>query len=366
VKQIICLSNEPWSSSPGRTQQLISRLKDTQVLFFSPAAQTEGHKCPFCGDDKGRKVRANVTVYPLPQTRHPVDERHHYFFHAVQRKLSRFIGEKAARHRFTSPLLWTTHPRQVHLLDLLDYDSLVYDCDRTWDDLSPAWEGSLAHAADVVFAASPQLRERLSPCSGNIALLPNGVNYPLFSGDAAAPRDPLPRVRGPILGWAGTISPALDLSPLLFAAQTRPDWVFLLLGRQEDNPWLPYLRHLPNVLLPGSCSLDQVPDWLYRCDVLLDFLRRDQPYSDAVPTRLYEYLSTGKPIVTMLWPDQVELFPDVVYAAHTQEEFVTLCAHALAEDPSFVSQRRRAYGRNAAWPLRAGEVSRILRTAGLL
>ena len=44
------------------------------------------------------------------------------------------------------------------------------------DYLPPAWEGSLASAADVVFAASPELAERLSPCSGNIALLPNGVD----------------------------------------------------------------------------------------------------------------------------------------------------------------------------------------------
>jgi hypothetical protein len=98
----------------------------------------------------------------------------------------------------------------------------------------------------------------------------------------------------------------------------------------------------------------------------MDFLHRDQPYSDAVSPRLYEYLSTGKPIVSMLWPDQVELFPDVIYGAHSQEEFVTLCDHALAEAPGFVSQRRRAYGEAASWPLRAGEVSRILQTAGLL
>lgn len=37
MKQIICLSEEPWSASPGRTQQLVSRLKNTQVLYFSPA-----------------------------------------------------------------------------------------------------------------------------------------------------------------------------------------------------------------------------------------------------------------------------------------------------------------------------------------
>ena len=38
VKQILCLSNQPWSTSPGRTQQLISRLRDTQILYFCPAS----------------------------------------------------------------------------------------------------------------------------------------------------------------------------------------------------------------------------------------------------------------------------------------------------------------------------------------
>ena len=35
MKQIICLSNEPWSASPGRTQQLLSRLKDAGVRVFT-------------------------------------------------------------------------------------------------------------------------------------------------------------------------------------------------------------------------------------------------------------------------------------------------------------------------------------------
>ena len=358
MKQILCLSNEPWSSSPGRTQQLISRLRDTQVLYFSPARRGPGQD--------GRKVRPNVTAYSLPPLL-PVPERCAPLFQLERRRLGRFIAGRAARHRFRAPLLWTTSPEHVHLLDHLSYDGLVYDCDREWEGLPPIWEGSLAQAADVVFAASPQLRDRLSPCSSNIALLPNGVNYPLFSGQGNAARpDPIPRARGPLLGWTGTIRPDLDLSPLLYAALARPDWTFVLLGPQEDNHLLPRLRRLPNVLLPGPCPLSEVPDWLFRCQVLLNFLREDRPYDDVVSTRLYEYLSTGKPIVSMLWPDQVELFPDVVYAAHSEEEFLTMCQHALAEAPGFVSQRRRDHGAAAAWSSHSSQVARILSTAGLL
>lgn len=363
MKQILCLSNDPWSSCPGRTQQLISRLKDTQILYFFPTTQDPR----WIFQQKSRQVRPNVTVCPLPSRLLPVDERYGYLFRLGQHRLGRFVTEQAARHRFREPLLWTTNPEQVHLLDLLHYDGLVYDCDRVWDGLPPMWEGCLANAADVVFAASAQLCDRLSPCSPNIALLPNGANYPLFSNENASPRpDPLPQVSGPVLGWAGTIHEELDLSPLLYAALEQPNWTFLLLGRQAGNRLLSRLHRLPNVVFAGPCPLSEVPDWLYRCDVLVDFLQDDRSCDDVISPRIYEYLCTGKPVVSMLWPDQVEPFPDVIYAAHSEQEFLTLCRHALEEAQDFVSQRRRAHAAAAAWPNRASEVIRILGTAGLL
>ena len=362
MKQIICLSNEPWSASPGRTQQLLSRLKDTQILYFSPAAHWRDSNY----QKKGRQVKQNITVYTLPPLLLPMDERFGHLFRLGQRKIGRFIAAKAARARFSAPLLWTTCPEQVHLLDRLDYDGLVYDCDREWDDLPPAWEGVLSSTADVVFAASQGLAERLSPCSSNIALLPNGTAYPLFAKAARPPEDRPPRRTAPTFGWAGTIHPDLDLSPVLHAAHAHPEWNFLLLGRREPNPLVKKLKRLPNVSFLPPCPQMEVPAYLARCQVLMDFLREEQPDSDVIPTRMYEYLSTGRPIVAMLWPDQVEPFPDVVYGAHSNREFVTLCEHALEELPSLVTQRRLDHGAQAAWSVRAGRVSRILATAGLL
>lgn len=363
MKQMICLSNEPWSASPGRTQQLLSRLKDTQILYFSPAAQ---HRAPNY-QKRGRQVKQNITVYNLPSLLLPLDEHFGYLFRLGQQKISRFIAAKAARARFSSPLLWTTCPEQVHLLDRLDYSGLVYDCDREWSELSPAWEGALAGAADVVFAASPELVDRLSPCSSNIALLPNGGTYPLFA-KATAPERVRPRspFHGPVLGFAGTIHWDMDLSPLLYAAQSRPDWTFLLLGRQEHNPFLRALSRMPNVVLRPPCPLMEVPEHLAQCQVLLNFLREEESGCDVIPTRIYEYLATGLPIVNMVWPDQVEPFPDVIYSARSPQEFLTFCRHALEEDPAWVASRRRAHGAAGAWSVRAGEVSRILNVSGLL
>ena len=68
----------------------------------------------------------------------------------------------------------------------------------------------------------------------------------------------------------------------------------------------------------------------------------------------------------MLWPDQIEHFPDVIYGANTHEEFLTLCEHALEEVPTLFSQRRKAHGAAASWSHRVEEVSRILEVTGLL
>ena len=76
--------------------------------------------------------------------------------------------------------------------------------------------------------------------------------------------------------------------------------------------------------------------------------------------------NTGRPIVSLLPPDAVESFPDVVYAAHSPEEFLAMCRRAMEEAPDFVRARRMEHARRAAWSERADTVSRILRTAGLL
>ena len=115
MKQIVCLSNEPRSPSPGRTQQLVARLKDVQVLYFSPAESWRDQR--FRG--KGRAVKPNITTYTLPPLLLPVDERYGELFQLGQRKLARYIAGKIAKHRFRAPLLWTTCPEQVHLLDRL-------------------------------------------------------------------------------------------------------------------------------------------------------------------------------------------------------------------------------------------------------
>lgn len=360
MKQYICLASDPWRAAPTRVQHFMSRLKNAEILYFEPPTPG-GHDYR----ERGRRVRPGLTVYTLPPASQ-VDERYVRLFRRNMLRQTEFIESKLERHRFREPVLWLTSPKQVHFLDYLAYRGLVYDCDREWSGLPLRWESDLALAADVIFAASPMLVDRLSPCNNNICLLPNGANPSMFS--RAGLRTP-PELRGlkvPVLGYVGAIWRDLDLSPVWETARRHREWAFVFLGRtMGEHAMFRALKALPNVAFLGWKSPVDLPDYLSRFDVCLNLYRRSEIGTDIIAQRLYEYLSTGKPIVSMLWEDQVEPFPDVVYGAHTHAEFAHMCATALQERGDWASKRRLEYGRAAAWSTRAEELCRVLSAIGL-
>ena len=359
MKQLVCLSHTPWLSAPTRTQQLVTRLRDVNVLFFEPPAPAggRGHKAP------GRKVRPNVVAYTLPPR---LDERldAKLLRRRTVERTARFLAQVLQKHRFQEPALWLTSPEQYFLAERLPHRGLIYDCGAEWDELPLEWESELALHADVVFAASPGLARRLAPCCDNIALIPNGVNYLLFARPDLQPPAFLAGRQGPILGRVGAVTAELELEPLLAAAAARPDWTFLLVGPAEKGP-ARLLAQYPNILLTGQVPMVDVPDYLSACRVCFDLLSRRTRGSDILPGRLYEYLAVGRPVVLMIVPDQVEPFPDVVYTATDAPSFLRRCQHALAEDPTWVAGRRRAYAEDAQWSGRAEEIQHILETAAL-
>ena len=356
MKQLVCLSYRPWRGVPTRTQQLLTRLKDVRILFFEPPARGGARRPP-------RQARPNILVYTLPQVME-VDPSHRFFFQGGQRRLAKYIRSILEEHRFREPLLWLTDPEQVHLLEYLPRSGVVYDCDREWDNVPLRWESDLALAADVIFAASPGLVHRLSPCNDNIALIPNGVNHVMFTRSDLEPPLPLRRLRHPIFCRVGSLSSRVDFTPLFHAASARPEWTFLLIGRCSAKAERT-LSAFPNIRLMGPVPSVEVPDCLAACDVCFDLLRLDRMGSDILSPQLYEYFSTGKPVVTMLAPNQVEVYPDVVYAAYSAPGFLRCCGQAVQEDPNWVSRRRKEYSAAASWTLRAQEIDRILETAAL-
>ena len=357
MKQLVCISHTQWSASPTRTLQLLTRLKDVNILFFETPGEQPRR-------EQGQKVRPNVTVYALPASAVKQLNSKLLHGHALSR-ITRFISKTLQKHRFKEPTFWLDSPHFFSLPARISHHGLIYDCDREWDELPLDWESELALRADVVFAASEGLAQRLSPCCDNIAIIPNGVNYPMFSRDSFDVPPSLAGLRGPVLGRVGAITEDLELEPLLHAASARPEWTFLLIGSVTEGVRQTLSRYR-NIVLTGRVPMVEVPDYLARCSVQFDLLSRSGAGSDILSPHLYEYLAVGKPIVLMIVPEQIEPFPDVAYTASNPAAFLRICEKALAEDPNWLRPRRQSYAYEAQWSRRAAEIQQILETAALL
>lgn len=336
----------------------MSRMEGAQVLFFEPCAPKGSN----AWKEPGRKVRPGIIVYTLPPEGSDLPGPLGRY---LRQRGTRFLQDKLEHHRFKEPVFWCATPAGAEYLDSFAYRGLVYDCARDWKGAWGELEQMVVPAADVVFAASPDLAQKLMPLNANVTLLPQGCNYPMFARDDLPRPLPLRGLKGPVFGFLGTLWPDLDLVPLRKLASSRPDCHIVLVGRDAGCAGLPELLEEPNVRYLGQAETVDLPDYLSSFDACLYLLRESETDSDIIHARLFEYLSTGRPVVAMLRPDQVEHFPDVVYAAHSPAEFAMLCSRSLDETGTWARDRRRAYGQAASWSNRAGEVNRILESIGL-
>lgn len=85
---------------------------------------------------------------------------------------------------------------------------------------------------------------------------------------------------------------------------------------------------------------------------------------DVSPLKFYEYLATGKPIVSTREPLQVSDFAHVVHVASGLEDFLKKCEEALCEEEPGRSQKaaeRLEYGRKCSWDERVKQMEAILK-----
>ena len=358
MKQIVCLSYAPWRSRPTRTQQLLARLADAKILFFEPAPP-KGAPPP----EQGRRVRSHITVYTLPAPL-PGPKEQSLFTRRRLDKDADFVQQVMHKHHFREPVLWCTAPVHDYFLDKLAYRGAVYDCHRFWDEDSLDLESDLTCHAEVVFAASPGLVRRLSPCNDNIALLPNGVNPLLFTQQEHTPPPVMSALPGRvILGRVGSVTGRVDLSGLLYVARHRPEWTFVLMGPATKQA-AQKLRGQDNILLTGAVNPLDLPDYLSRCDVLLDVRRADRQGSDVVSPTVYEYFAAGKPVASLADPDIPDPFPRLIHSSYDEGGFLRACPEALNED-SALSAQRRAFAQQSSWANRADQVASIFEGTGL-
>jgi GT2 family glycosyltransferase len=236
---------------------------------------------------------------------------------------------------------------------------VVYDCLDEHSGFStnaPAMlnqEASIIDNADLVVASSEHLLNKINEAARNTLQLPNATDFDHFN----SPRGerPLGHLARPIIGYYGAISDWFDVEMVRFAAASRPNWQFVLIG-DTFGADVSSLREMPNVHMLGELPYAALPGYLHQFDVAcIPFLLT--PLTAATnPVKFYEYLSAGKPVVAVDLPD-LRPYRDFYYPVRSKEDFVAQIEIALGEDTGEKRAARINFARSHTWRRRYDDLN---------
>lgn len=181
-------------------------------------------------------------------------------------------------------------------------------------------------------------------------------------GSAAGHGEPFKK---PTFGFVGMLQECIDYDCICAVADAWPEGEVVMIGRSLPGVDLSPLEARKNIRLQGLIPQTDLPDFIRDFDVCLNVFREGRLSKDVSPLKFYEYLATGKPIVSTGEPLQVQDFADVVHIAHNKEDFVKACADALQENDPSKTEQRLAYGRQCSWDERVKQMEDVLRERGL-
>jgi len=228
-------------------------------------------------------------------------------------------------------------------------------------------EQAILKQVDLVFVVSETIQCRVGKVHPRVHVVPNGVDVRHFGRAADPMAEIAPDVAGiphPIVGYLGNVTSRIDFDLVGHLAASRPEWSVVLIGGVSETGFsMPNsLAKLSNVYCLGVRPYESLPDYLRAFDVCIIPYASDDPFNiNCSPLKLYEYLATGKPIISTDLP-AVRPFGDLVRIAQDAEEFEQQVAAALDERSEDLRRRRLAAARENSWRKRAQAVLEIIRT----
>ncbi|MBC8492492.1 MAG: methyltransferase domain-containing protein [Chloroflexi bacterium] len=238
---------------------------------------------------------------------------------------------------------------------------IVYDCmdDHAGFSTNRAemltHEDKLVQDSDLVVVTSQHLRKKMGDRNVQCVVVPNAADFEHFH----RAQMPLPLsedgelqdVKHPIIGYYGAISDWFDMDLIRYAARSRPDWSFVLIGSSYGADDHFDLEKLPNVHFLGEKPYDQLPSYLSHFDVCCIPFKITSLTRATNPVKFYEYLSAGKPVVSVTLPE-LKPYADYVYFADSADTFVRAIEQALSEDDLDRITARVALARDNTWNAR--------------
>lgn len=219
-------------------------------------------------------------------------------------------------------------------------------------------EKLLLESSHFCITTSRKLYEQHKNECDNIAIVGNATEFRHFNDPPA--NDLLKDIKKPIIGYYGAIAEWFDTETVEYIASQRPEWSIVLIGHSFGSD-MHRLKKFKNIHLLGEKPYAELPKYLYWFHVCIIPFKLIELILSTNPVKFYEFISSGKPVVSARLPELLP-FSDLVYLAHDKEEFLKNIDVALKEDDDDLVRRRIGFAKANDWDGRYQEINEYIKS----
>ena len=225
-------------------------------------------------------------------------------------------------------------------------------------------EDILVKSVDLVISTSKELCNKKALLNKNSHFVPNAANIS-HSQKALNPdlpqADILNGIKKPVIGYFGAIERRIDYELVKTLIAANPDKSFVFIGPVDSY----YIKDgdykAPNLYLKGAVPYELMPAVLKGFDVAIIPFKKDEVSNNIFPLKLFEYLGSGRPVVsTDFNPDLEDFTFGTVSYCKNEAEFTKALDISL-KDTSELQQKRLAIAADNTWEHRIIEIKDLLK-----
>ena len=383
---VICYGYNPWSDMWKRNQTMVRMMTDlpfvSKTLFVNPdvflsdlarrpAVEMSAFRRNYWRYVIPKDVRADIRV--VTPLRLPLNERVFWL-----KRFGDILTLRAVRPYTSKPFLLLInrlvplpnaifeslfHTAQYRVFDWSDDFETFCSSENERANLARVREKYLREC-DLVLTVNDSLTKRARDVADNVYTIRNATDFDSMNR-ADQPATPvaesIKRIPKPIIGYMGYLnSDRLDLELIEFIVRAKPQWQFVFIGpHSHKDPLGSEIPAMDNVHILPAVPYDRLPTYLKGFDVCVIPNRINEHTRGNDPIKLFDYLATGRPIVSTATAG-TEQFRDVIAIAGSAEEFLALVEDALYNDDTEKKRARIERARENSWDARFRQPFRLI------
>jgi len=268
------------------------------------------------------------------------------------------FGTKIHKDERFLDVLWVSYPPNIKEYMKIPHDILVFDAIDEPNGKFMHWENGWEYAcinADFVFATAETLSKRALSFKDQVFFVPNGCEFNHFNTYGYKNHR-----LNPTLGFCGALASWLDWELLKEIAIRFKHLKLKFIGPVYDKC---NIFSAPNVEYTGHIDYHDLPKAFEDIDILLVPFDIKDPVTKSVnPVKIYEYLATGKHIISTDMPEVNKInYNNAIYIAKDHEDFFKGISEMLKKGKcNDLISARKAIAKKHSWDNIAKEVEMIL------